>query len=154
MCRAVRTRALRSAPDRFVSPVVRALVALAAGLLGCTGAEASCGDWLAGHHRSAVAHEAIVADGDVGGSVSPRPADAPRLPQCDGPACRGAPFFPALPRDASADVPRHDPADRVAVAALCCRDVGRPFLAANDRKPLVVIAAVPIRPPRWASLQA
>ncbi|MEI8317076.1 MAG: hypothetical protein WCH79_03950 [Planctomycetia bacterium] len=127
---------------------------LAIGLLGCTGAEASCGDWLVGHHRSAAAHDAIVADGEAGGPVSPRPADAPRLPQCDGPACRGVPFMPGLPRDVSADAPRHDPADRVAVAALCCRDVGRPFLAANDRQPLAVIAAVPIRPPRRASLQA
>ena len=33
-------------------------------------------------------------------------------------------------------------------------DVGRPILATNDRQPLTVIAAVPIRPPRRAALQA
>jgi hypothetical protein len=62
--------------------------------------------------------------------------------------------MPVLPRDVSADAPRSDSADAVALASLCHRDVGRPFPAANDSKPLVVIAAVPIRPPRRASLQA
>ena len=137
-----------------MSPVMSGLVAVAVLFLGGGEVEASCGDWLVGHHRSADAHEAIVADSEARGPISPRPADAPRLPQCDGPACRGAPFIPALPRDVSAVAPRHDPADRVAVAALGCRDVGRPFLAANDSQPLAVIAAVPIRPPRRASLQA
>ncbi len=137
-----------------MSPVMSALVAVAVLFLGCTGAEASCGDWLAGHHRSAEDPQARRADREAGGPVAPRPDDAPRLPQCGGPACRRAPFIPGLPRDVSADAPRPDPADRVAVVALGCRDVGRLFAAANDRQPLAVIAAVPIRPPRWASLQA
>jgi hypothetical protein len=59
-----------------------------------------------------------------------------------------------LPRDLSADAPRPDPADGVAFASLCHRDVGRSFPAANDPKPLAVIALVPIRPPKRASFQA
>jgi len=131
-----------------------ALVAVAVLFLGGGEVEASCGDWLAGHHRSAEDPQALRADREAGGPVAPRPDDAPRLPQCDGPACRRAPFMPVLPRDVAADAPRPDPADGVALASLCHRDVGRPFAAANDRQPLAVIAAVPIRPPRWASLQA
>jgi len=130
------------------------LGAFAVVLLGGGGAEASCGDWLAGHHRPAESPQALRADRDVGEPVAPRPDDAPRLPHCDGPACRGIPFIPVLPRDASADAPRPDPADAIAFPPLGHRDVGRPFPAANDSKPLVLIAAVPIRPPRRASLQA
>ena len=134
--------------------VMSVLGALAVVFLGSSGAEASCGDWLAGHHRSAESPQAIGADSEVGGPVAPRPDDAPRLPRCDGPACRGVPVIPVLPRDVSADAPRSDAADAGALASLCHRDVGRPFPAANDSKPLVLIAAVPIRPPRRASLQA
>lgn len=134
--------------------VMSVLGALAVVFLGSSGAEASCGDWLAGHHRSAESPQAIHADHEAGGPVAPRRDEAPRLPRCDGPACRGVPFIPVLPRDVSADAPRPDPADAVALASLCHRDVGRPFPAANDSKPLAVFAAVPIRPPRRASLQA
>lgn len=129
------------------------LGAVAVVFLGSSGAEASCGDWLAGH-RSAEAPQALRADREAEGPGAPRSEEAPRLPQCDGPACRGVPFMPVLPRDVSADAPRSDSAEAVALASLCHRDVGRPFPAANDSKPLVPIAAVPIRPPRLASLQA
>lgn len=122
-------------------------------LLGGSGAEASCGDWLAGHHRSAESPQAVGAEREALGPVAPRPDDAP-LPHCDGPACRGVPYIPVLPRDVSADAPRPDPAEAVALASFVRRDVGRPFPSANDCKPLVLIAAVPIRPPRRASLQA
>lgn len=130
------------------------LVALVALLLGGGEVEASCGDWLAGHHRSAEAPEGLAAERDAVGPVAPLPADAPRLPWCHGPACRGVPFLPTLPRDVSLDAPRHDPADRGGIVLLCHRDVGRPFRAGNDGKPTSVIAAVPIRPPRRAALQA
>ena len=151
-------RDLPSLASRFAArplmvAVMSVLGALAVLFLGSSGAEASCGDWLAGH-RSAEAQQAIGADHEAEGPVAPRPDNAPRLPQCDGPACRGVPFIPVLPRDVSADAPRPDPAEAVALASLCHRDVGRPFPAANDSKPLVLIAAVPIRPPRRASLQA
>ena len=134
--------------------VMSVLGACAVVLLGGSGAEASCGDWLAGHHRSAESPQAIGAEREALGPVAPRPDEAPRLPHCDGLACRGVPFLPVLPRDVSADAPRPDPAETVALASLGCRDVGRPFAAANDSKPLAVIAAVPIRPPRRASFQA
>lgn len=135
-------------------PVMSVLVTFAVLLLGGGTAEASCGDWLAGHHRATEAPEAIGADSEAGGTAAPRPAGAPSLPQCDGPACRGVPFFPVLPRDGSADSSLPDPADRVPLASRCGCDVGLPFPAATDRKPAAVIAAVPIRPPRRASLQA
>ena len=133
--------------------VMSVLGALAVLFLGSSGAEASCGDWLA-EHRSAEAPQAIRADREAGGPVAPRPDDAPRLPQCHGPACRGVPFIPVLPRDVLADALRPDPADGVASASLGHRDVGRPFPAATDRKPLVLIVSVPIRPPRRTALQA
>jgi hypothetical protein len=146
MRRVVATLASRFAVGRLIG----LLVALAALHLGCSGAEASCGDWLAGH-RSADSADAIetgeAADAPVG-------SQAPRLPHCDGPACRGVPFMPVLPHDVSADAPRPDPADAVALASIGRQDVGRRYPAANDSKPLAVIAAVPIRPPRRASLQA
>ena len=147
MCRVVATLASRFAVGRLIG----LLVALAALHLGCSGAEASCGDWLAGH-RLADSADAIETGGEA--ADAPVGSQAPRLPHCDGPACRGVPFMPVMPRDVSADAPRPDPADAVALASLCRRDVGRPFPAANDSKPLAVIASVPIRPPRRASLQA
>jgi hypothetical protein len=146
--------ASRFAARSLMTAVMSVLGAVAFLFLGGGGAEASCGDWLAGHPRSAEAPQAIRADREAGGPVAPRPDNAPRLPQCDGPACRGVPFIPVLPRDVSADAPRPDPADGVALASLCHRDVGRRFSVSDDRKPVAVIVLVPIRPPRRASLQA
>jgi hypothetical protein len=153
MDRVIRTLASRFAAGRLMIQLMSALVALV-GLLPGGDVEASCGDWLAGHHRSAEAPEALSVEREAVGPVAPRPADAPRLPQCHGPACRGVPFLPTLPREVSFDASRHDPADRGGMALLFRRDVGRPFRAGNDGKPLSVIAAVPIRPPRRAALQA
>ncbi len=154
MCRVVRALPSRIVARRLMIPVMGALVALAALLLGGGEVEASCGDWLAGHHRSTEAPEALPADREAGGPVSPRPANTPHLPQCHGPACRGVPFLPALPREVSLDAPSHDPADRGGIAVLGHPDVGRLFCAEHGGKPLSVIAAVPIRPPRRVAPQA
>jgi hypothetical protein len=154
MGRVMSTLASRFAAGRLMISVMGALVAFVALLPGGGEVEASCGDWLAGHHRSAEAPEGLAAEREAVGPVASLPADAPRLPQCHGPACRGVPFLPTLPRDVSFDAPRYDPADRGGMALLFHRDVGRPFRAGNDGKPLSVIAPVPIRPPRRAALEA
>lgn len=154
MCRVVGILASRFAAGRSMMSIMSVLVAVVALIAAEDRVEASCGDWLAGHQRSAGDAESLGAEREAMGPVTPRPGDAPRLPQCDGPNCRGVPFLPALPREVSLDAPSYDPADRAAVAALGRADIGRSMPAGDDRKPLSVVAAVPIRPPRRASLQA
>lgn len=149
------TLASRSSVSPVASAVLAGIVALAGLVSGGRAAEASCGDWLAGHQRSADSPAVPLADVEARETVTnPRPADLPRWPHCDGPACRGVPFLPVLPRESPVDAPRLDPADLVSALIPDRRRVDRPSPAVNDALPPAVIAAVPIRPPRWASLQA
>lgn len=146
--------------------LVRTGVAVLVLLISGTVAEGSCGDWLAGHQRGERQGQSLHLDPPhddsgrrdssdpltvIAGGRSRPPAGIPR---CHGPSCRGVPAAPSVPRDAAGDVPPHDQADR------CCPVVpdgsgvaGALFVHVHHGTPKGV-RAVPIRPPRRASLQA
>jgi len=142
------TAVSRVAAGRFVG----AVALLAALLLGCHRAEASCGDWLAGHPRAGGATDAVTTGGVS--SAIPVPSETPRGPRCSGPACRGVPVLPVPPRESSPENPPPDPADHAVAAMLLPRDVDGASPPPDDRRPPSVITPVPIRPPRPSSLQA
>ncbi|MGA0039548.1 MAG: hypothetical protein ACO3NZ_06850 [Pirellulales bacterium] len=85
--------------------VVRSIIgccAVCCCLLTLKQADASCGDWLAGHADSASAHESPTGDSGnmIADAADPQSErSAPSRP-CSGPSCRQAPAFPLIPTDA------------------------------------------------------
>lgn len=88
-----------------LAAVVRSIIcccAVCCCLLTLKKADASCGDWLAGHSENASVHESPTGDfgnmiADAADPQSER--SAPTRP-CSGPSCRKAPAFPLIPTDA------------------------------------------------------
>ena len=125
-------------------------------LLGGGNAEASCGDWLAGHQRPTERPSAI-AETDLAppeATASDTDRSAPRPRRCEGPACRGVPKMPATPVDSTVDAPRSDQADFVAAALGLVRAAVGPRPRPSDEHPVPTARSVPIRPPRLAVASA
>ena len=143
---------------------LRALRAVAAVVLGCLlvslggRAEASCGDWLAGHGRIEAASGDVAPLSDailaVARPLSRSDAPLPVRPVCDGPACRGIPPLPVVPGDGVAIDVVVDPACLVTVGDA----PDRPAVAAagfpGDFFPLSASGSVPTPPPRPVALPA
>ncbi len=135
---------------------VSAVVCLLAAL--CGRAEASCGDWLAGHGRmEPAARQAGPFSVDAHPVARPLPTPAgtlPARPVCDGPACRGIPPLPVIPGGGVAIDVVVDPACLVTLAADPERPAAPPSRSLSDCLPLSAVGSVPTPPPRPAALPA